>query len=104
MRLLLREIKKQPTSMDLVINRGGKPYLISVASPAFIEGLRQHNEGLDPSVQMGEKHFPMNDILSAEEVCMKLSQIPFDELQPYLIEQRSDPVDGAGFEPAASSM
>lgn len=77
----------QPTSMDLVIHRGGKPYLLSVATPSFLEGLKQHNEGLDPSVQIGEKYFVMDDIPPAEEICRRLSKIPIEQLQPYLTEQ-----------------
>lgn len=94
----------QPTSMDLIIYRGEKPYLVSVATPAFKGGLRQYNKGLDPSVQMGEKYFLMDAIPPADEVCGRLSQIPFAELEPYLVEQIPDPVDGEGFEPPASSM
>ena len=82
----------QPTSMDLIVMRGGELYIVSVATPAFLEGLRGYNTGLDPLVRIGEKYLPMDDIPSADEVCGRLSQIPFPELSPYLVEQTVDQV------------
>lgn len=84
--------EQQPTSRDLMIQRGGKFYVISIATPQFVEGLNTYNRQhqLEPSAELGGEFYLMYPIPSVDELCKKLSQIPFAQLQPYLSEQKSE--------------
>lgn len=79
--------KTQPTSRDLMICRGDKTYQISVTTPKFLDGLKEYNQPFDPSIQLDEAFYVMDDLSTVDELCQRLSQIPFAKLQPYLTEQ-----------------
>lgn len=81
--------EQQPTSCDLIISRGGRSYLISVTTPGFLERLKKYNRPLDPSVQFDDVFYVMDDLPIVDELCQRLSQIPFEKLQPYLTEQKN---------------
>lgn len=81
--------EQQPTSRDLIISRGDKTYLISVTTPGFLEGLNEYNRPLDPSIQLDDGFYVMDDLPVVDELCQRLSQIPFEKLQPYLTEQQN---------------
>lgn len=84
--------EQSPTSRDLMFGRGGKFYIISIATPQYVAGLKtydsQHPE--DSAGESNEKFYLMEPIPSIDELCKILSQIPFAQLQPYLEEQKVD--------------
>lgn len=79
--------EEQPTSRELAFHRDGKSYLISITTPDHLEGLRKYNLQFHPSVQLDENFFVVPQLPSVEDLCNQLSQIPTDQLQPYLTEQ-----------------
>lgn len=81
--------KQQPTSRDLIIYRGDKSYLISITTPRFLKELRTYNLQLDPLIQLDDNYLVMDKLPSVEELCKALSQIPTEELKPFLTEQKT---------------
>lgn len=80
--------EQQPISRDLMIRRDGKSYLISITTPKFLDGLREYNRQFDPSVQLDDTFYVMDDLPSVDELCQRLSQIHTEVLLPYLTEQQ----------------
>ena len=78
--------EEQPTSRGLIFHRQGKPYLIHVTTPDALEELRAYNRQFDPDVQLDENFFMVDKLPSVDELCRQLSQIPLEQLQPYLTE------------------
>lgn len=79
--------KEKPTVRELAIHRGDKTYIISVTTPDYLERLIEYNRQFDPSVQLDENFYLVDELTSIEDLCAKLSQIPFEDLQPYFTEQ-----------------
>lgn len=69
---------------ELVIFRNSQFYTIQVTTPTFLEELRRQNTGLDPAVQTDDKAFVLPDVSKPDLICEQLSQVPFEELEPYL--------------------
>ena len=81
------------TSRDMMIYRDNKPYTIRVGTSEYASQIRSYNEGLDPSLQIENNIYVVDDATDPEEICQKLALVPFPELEPYLTEQRALPED-----------
>lgn len=75
------------TSRDLMIHRDSRPFIIRVGTAEYANQIRTYNEGLDPTLQIDNNIYVMDDVTNPEEICQKLAQIPFPDLEPYLTEQ-----------------
>lgn len=70
--------------LELKVGRRNQQYLLNVASEAYIMRLREANQALDPSLRGSENIFPLKKLEPIETVAEELSQIPDEELNPYL--------------------
>lgn len=78
--------KGQLEFCELQIQRENKSYVIRVATPGYIVSLKEHNLTLPEELQLDDNIFPLDGILNQEDICQRLSQIPINELEPYLNE------------------
>lgn len=82
--------EQNPTVRELRIQRQGSVFLINVTTPHHLESLREYNRQFDLQIQLDERFYVVVDPLpSVEELCQQLSQIPLEQLQPFLTEQTS---------------
>ena len=83
------DVNGQIIAGDVHLVLKGKPYLISVGTEEYVTQLRRDNEGKSPEDQLNDRVL----ILGQEEIvepriCERLSKLPFEALEPYLVEQK----------------
>lgn len=69
---------------ELQFQRGGNTFIIQVATPSYIEALKEHNSALPEELQLDDNIYPMEGKFTQEEICQKLSQLPLETLESYL--------------------
>lgn len=79
--------EQNPTVRELRFQREGSIFLITVTTADHLENLGAYNRQFDAQIQLDERFYVVDQLPSAEELCQKLSQIPLEQLQPYLTEQ-----------------
>lgn len=72
---------------DLIINRGGKSYRITVATTGYLSKLEIYNQGFPNGLQIDTNAYIVDELPGIKELCQSLSAIPFKDLEPYLTEQ-----------------
>lgn len=81
--------EQNPTVRELRLQREGRIFLINVTTANHLEDLRTYNRQFDPQNQLDERLYVVDQLPSVGELCQQLSQIPLEQLQPYLTEQTS---------------
>lgn len=81
------EKEGQIMARDVMLEREGRKFVISVGTPSYMVDLETHRKSLDLPVPGQAEVMVMQDVASIEDICNQLSQIPTDRLQPYLTEQ-----------------
>ncbi len=72
---------------DLMLRIDKRDYLLSIATPKFIDNLREYNKPIEEELQIDDNILPMDSVSDLDEVVDKLSQMKLEEVAPYLVEQ-----------------
>jgi len=73
--------------LDVRFVRDGRQFRMKVATPGYVEAVKQDNLGLPQEAQLDDNIFPMDgDLPSKDRICQALAAIPFENLQPFLSE------------------
>lgn len=80
-------------AQDVHIERDGKPYILTVGTPAYLEDIRRQNDQLsvgDPAI-VDDKILALepNLVGDIQQICARLSSLPTSQLEPFLTEQTS---------------
>lgn len=72
-------------SRDILLNRDGKDYVITVSTPEYWKAVQDsgEEEGSSP-------HYVMDNVSEVDEVCKKLAEISTEELTPFLTESSEE--------------
>lgn len=71
---------------ELIIQREGRSYLISVSTTGYLQSVQEHNRALDDESGIDENIYVVGSVENLDEVCQELGQKLFEELEPYLTE------------------
>jgi len=71
---------------DVVYVRGGKLYIVPIATPQFLQELHEYNEGFDENNRLGEDYKAISDtdLENSDLVSQYLRELPDEEIVPYL--------------------
>lgn len=75
------------TSRDLIVYRDNKSYIIRIGTLDYVNQVKSYNEGLDPTLQIENNIYVLENVSDPDVICQKLAQVPFPDLEPYLTEQ-----------------
>lgn len=89
---LMRDEQGEIVLRDIFLPRNGTIYAITVATPDALTQIKRQNELFsDPDEKRNENIYVDEEIIDLGKLCRKLtSEIPFEELQPYLREQKRE--------------
>lgn len=74
-----------PNARTFLIKLDGRPYEVTVTTSDYLGRLRAYNQTLAPEARLDDNMFVLPNISGPEEeICEKLSKIPFEQLEPYL--------------------
>lgn len=74
---------------DLMLTNGEKSYALSVATPAYIESLKNYNKQFDKELQIDDNILPLDSVADLDNVVEQLKQMPLEVVKPYLVPQRT---------------
>lgn len=74
---------------EVLIERDGKKYIISVSLPEYVLYVKKNNaaKAMDPAEQLDNQLCPVGDISDPSAICKFLLNSPMETLKDYLIEQ-----------------
>ena|SRR3989344_2330236 len=72
---------------DLALHVGEHVYLLSVATPQFIDNLREVNEKLEEDLQGDDNILPMESVSDLNAVIDKINELHWEDVEPYLVKQ-----------------
>lgn len=75
------------TSIDLIVYRDNKSYIIRVGTLDYVNQVKLYNKDLDPTLQIENNIYVLEDVSDSDAVCQQLAQVPFADLAQYLTEQ-----------------
>ena len=75
---------------DMLVERGGKPHIITVATPEHIRIIEEYNQGFDEEVALDDISMPVSDVSDENNVCELIANTPDSVLSRYWIEQSDD--------------
>lgn len=74
-----------PNARTFLIKLDGNAYEVTVTTPDYLGRLRTYNQTLPPEARLDDDMLVLPDISGTEEeICEKLAQTPFEQLEPYL--------------------
>ena len=76
---------------DLLLTIEGKDYVLSVATPSFIQSLKEYNRPFDEEMQFDENILPMENVMDLKIVIEKLKQMFQEDIEPYLEQIKTTP-------------
>lgn len=72
---------------DLMLEIDEDNYSLSVATPQYINELREFNKQFDEELQLDENILAIDSVNDLDEVVKKLSQISWEQVLPHLVKQ-----------------
>jgi hypothetical protein len=80
----------QIVMVDVVINKGGSDYLLSVATPQYRQAILSSNASLPEDQQVDTNIYLLQPPLTLDSVCRSISQTPPHKLIPFMTKLRSN--------------
>lgn len=74
---------------DLMLQIGSYEYSLTIATPKYINNLSEYNKPIKEELQIDDNILPMDSVSDLDEVVDKLSQMPWQDINPYLVKQNS---------------
>ena len=81
------EQKGQIVKRDLMLIIDSHTYLLSVATPEYIDSLHEYNRPFEEQLRIDENILAIDSVEDDEHVADKISQMPWEIVAPYLVEQ-----------------
>lgn len=82
------------TKVTLLIGSEAKSYVITVATPTYLDRLRGYNQGFPDEEQLDDLAYSLDPIPDTEEeLCGHLTSLSNEILSPYLVEQKIPKID-----------
>lgn len=82
-----RDNDGQIVRRELQVSLDNSRFLISVATPSYVEKIRSYNATLsDPELQLDDNIYPLDPLGNVSDICRKLHLLPPEQLKPYLTE------------------
>jgi len=74
---------------DLMLQIGNDDFSLSIATPQYINELREYNKQFNEELQLDENILAIDSVDDLDEVVKKLSQMSWEIVFPYLVKQDS---------------
>lgn len=76
------------TSIELRVVLHDIPYRLNIATSKYVSGLREYNLQFPKDEQLEDRFYIVDRerLPSKDELCRTIAEIPFENLQPFLIE------------------
>jgi len=89
------EEKGRVVKRDLMLTIDMRTYLLSVATPDYIDSLHEYNCQFEEELRLDENILAIDSVEDDVYVADKISQMPWEVVAPYLVEQEDTETSSA---------